>query len=312
MSRIARPRPTQAPGPSHLPIDSIKVGPRFRRDMGDIDALAANIREIGLLHPIPVKPDGELIAGARRLAACKQLGWTEIPVNVVNIVAVVKGEDAENKYRKDFTPSEAVAIKRAVEQLEKAAAKERQGTRTDKHPGKLPTSSKGRAADKAAERTGIGRRSLEKAEAVVEAAEAEPERFGKLVEHMDRTGKVDGAHRKLLEARGGDDKARKQGKPWSEERRLRVLRKNREASKRELEAISAGETARLNALHTENAALRDKLAKAEAELTKVKAELAKVKAERDKIIAAQVNDDVPPPAVDDGLPDFPNSLKRTA
>jgi len=56
--------------------------------------------------------------------------------------------------------------------LEKAAAKERQGTRTDKHPGKLPTSSKGRAADKAARAAGIARRTLEKAEAIIDAATA--------------------------------------------------------------------------------------------------------------------------------------------
>jgi hypothetical protein len=65
--------------------------------------------------------------------------------------------------RKDFMLSEAVAIKRALEPLEKAAAREQQGTRTDKHLGKLPTSSVGRAADKAAAATGMARRTLEKA-----------------------------------------------------------------------------------------------------------------------------------------------------
>jgi hypothetical protein len=73
-----------------------------------------------------------------------------------------------------------------LEPLEKAAAKERQGTRTDKHPGKLPTSSTGRAADKAAKATGMARRTLEKAEAIVDAAEAAPEKFGKLLADMDR------------------------------------------------------------------------------------------------------------------------------
>jgi len=41
-----------------LPIDSIHVGKRHRRDLGDIDGLAGNIRDIGLLHPLPVKPNG--------------------------------------------------------------------------------------------------------------------------------------------------------------------------------------------------------------------------------------------------------------
>jgi N6-adenosine-specific RNA methylase IME4 len=178
-------------------IADIIVGERHRKDMGDIDGLAANIRELGLLHPIVITPAGELIAGERRLRALELLGLSEIPATIVDLDSIVRGEFAENTFRKDFTLSEAVAIKRAVEPREKAAAKERQGTRTDKHLGKLPTSSLGRAADKAAKATGMARRTLEKAEAVVDAAEAEPEKFGKLLADMDRTGRANGVYRRL-------------------------------------------------------------------------------------------------------------------
>jgi ParB family transcriptional regulator, chromosome partitioning protein len=68
-------------------IAAIKVGKRHRRDLGDIDALAASIEDIGLLHPIIVNEDGLLLAGARRLAACKRLGWKKIPVNIVKCAA---------------------------------------------------------------------------------------------------------------------------------------------------------------------------------------------------------------------------------
>jgi hypothetical protein len=37
---------------SQVPIDSIKIGSRFRKDLGDIASLAKDIIEIGLLHPI--------------------------------------------------------------------------------------------------------------------------------------------------------------------------------------------------------------------------------------------------------------------
>jgi ParB-like chromosome segregation protein Spo0J len=57
--------------------------------------------------------------------AVKLLGWTEIPVNIVDLEAVTRGEFAEHAVRKDFTLSEAVAIKRALEPLEKITAKER-------------------------------------------------------------------------------------------------------------------------------------------------------------------------------------------
>jgi N6-adenosine-specific RNA methylase IME4 len=59
----------------------------------------------------------------------------------------------------------------------------------------LPEASKGNASDKAARATGLARRTLEKAEAIVDAAEAEPGRFGKLLERMDRTGRVNGCFR---------------------------------------------------------------------------------------------------------------------
>ena len=181
-------------------ISDIVVGTRHRKDMGDLDGLAASMAELGLLHPIVVRPDGVLVAGERRLRAAKLLGWETIRVTVVDVAAIARGELAENEVRKDFTLSESVAIKRALEPLEKVAAKERQAARGGKGriaSGKLPTAITGRAADKAAKATGMTRRTLEKAEAIVDAAEAEPEKFGKLLEQMDDTGRVNGVFRRF-------------------------------------------------------------------------------------------------------------------
>jgi hypothetical protein len=63
-------------------LADIKVSARIRKDMGDIDALAADIAEIGLLQPIVVSPEGKLLAGERRLRAAKKLGWETIDVIV--------------------------------------------------------------------------------------------------------------------------------------------------------------------------------------------------------------------------------------
>src|SRR5882762_739876 len=112
-------------------IDAIKIEGRFRRNMGDISALAESIREIGLLHPVVVTPDGKLIAGQRRLEACQLLGWTDIPVTVVDLYQAARGEAHENLVSKDLLPSEIVALKRAIEPLERREARERQGSRTD-------------------------------------------------------------------------------------------------------------------------------------------------------------------------------------
>src|SRR5438132_2687400 len=57
-----------------MEVAAIQVGPRHRRDLGDVAGLAASIAEVGLLHPIVVNGAGELIAGGRRLEAAKLLG----------------------------------------------------------------------------------------------------------------------------------------------------------------------------------------------------------------------------------------------
>src|SRR5215831_10082155 len=190
--------------PRKLPLAKIRIGKRHRREMGDIAALAASIEELGLLQPIVIRPDGMLIAGERRLQAAKLLGWAHIPITVVDIDAIVRGEFAENAHRKDFTLSEAVAIKRALEPIERAAAKKRQGERRDKHPEKFSTSSNGRALDKVAAVVGLHRTTIAKAEAIVDAAEAEPDRFRKLLADMDRTGRVNGVFRRLKVIRQAD------------------------------------------------------------------------------------------------------------
>jgi hypothetical protein len=67
-----------------LPIDKIVVGERHRRDLGDIDGLAASMEILGLLHPIVVTPEGLLICGERRLRAATLLGWKMIPVTIMS------------------------------------------------------------------------------------------------------------------------------------------------------------------------------------------------------------------------------------
>ncbi|MGB8936345.1 MAG: ParB N-terminal domain-containing protein [Candidatus Nitrosopolaris sp.] len=74
---------------SSVPIDTIKIGSRFRKDLGDTALLAENIREIGLLYPIVINQDRELISGLRRIEAFKLLGKSEIPAHIVNLDDIV-------------------------------------------------------------------------------------------------------------------------------------------------------------------------------------------------------------------------------
>ena len=179
------------------PIDSIHVGFRYRKDLGDLRSLADSIGEVGLLHPVVVTPEGRLIAGQRRLEACRTLGWSDVPVTVVDLLQAARGEAHENLARKDLLPSEIVALKRAIEPLERREARQRQGVRADLcHPATV-AECQGDARDKVARYLGVGRTTIDRAEAVVEAAEEDPDEYGHLVEQMDRRGKVAGVFRRL-------------------------------------------------------------------------------------------------------------------
>ena len=132
-----------------------------------------------------------MIAGERRLEACKSLGWEKVPVTVVDIDEIVDGEMAENGQRKDFTPSEAVAIARTVEARERELARRRMTL------GKLsPGSERGRTRDRIAACLGLSGKSLEHAQKVVAEAERDPG-YTYLVEQMDEHGNVDRAYKQL-------------------------------------------------------------------------------------------------------------------
>jgi len=124
-----------------------------------------------------------------------------------------------------------------------------------------------------------------------------------------------------------DSKGRKQParKPWSKERYVRkraeAVERNRKlaesvvaatqniiaAARDDIGPTSGGELARKDA---EIEQLRNDKRALEIKVDALERELAKAKAELDEIIAAQADDDVPPPAVDDGL-DIPDYLDRT-
>jgi hypothetical protein len=99
-----------------LPISAIKIGQRHRRDMGDLTTLADSIRQEGLLQPIGVTDNLELVFGERRIRAVRDiLKKKTILARIVNVSSILAGEYHENEVRKDFTPSERVAIARAIE-----------------------------------------------------------------------------------------------------------------------------------------------------------------------------------------------------
>lgn len=106
-----------------VPVASVRPNSRQPRrdfDAASITDLANSIRSAGLLQPVVVRPvmgeksSYELIAGERRLRACKQLGWSEIPAIVMNATDQNAGVWAliENVHRADLNPMDrALSLK---------------------------------------------------------------------------------------------------------------------------------------------------------------------------------------------------------
>jgi hypothetical protein len=187
-----------------IPLSQILVQRRFRRHMGDIDALVESIRELGLLQPIVITPAGRLIAGERRMEACCRLGLKSIMCCVAetgdDVWAQMLAEVQENTCRQRFRPSEAVRAARELEPIAKSAARRRMVHEDEGASENLPEG--GEAMEQIAKLVDMSRPTLEKAIKVVEAAREEPDKYQDLVEQMDQTGKVNGAYIELINRQG--------------------------------------------------------------------------------------------------------------
>jgi ParB family chromosome partitioning protein len=94
---------------TEVDIEKVVTRRRVRRNLGDVTALAESLRKHGLLNPIVVTGENELIAGHRRLEAARKLGWARIPARVISEedeADLVEMEIDENTQRKDLTSDE--------------------------------------------------------------------------------------------------------------------------------------------------------------------------------------------------------------
>ncbi|EEM45193.1 hypothetical protein bthur0005_49200 [Bacillus thuringiensis serovar pakistani str. T13001] len=147
---------------------------RIRKEFGNIEELANDIQENGLINPPVVTPDHELIAGERRLRACKHLSYQQIEVRVMSVRDYehkLKIEIGENEHSKEFTFSERMAWARELERVESAKARKRQGMRTDLNI--VENFPQGKVRDVVAEKIGIGSgKQYEKAKFITEHADS--------------------------------------------------------------------------------------------------------------------------------------------
>lgn len=95
-----------------IDIRKIKVTDRIRQEFIGIEELAQDITENGLINPIVVTSDYQLIAGERRLRAHQHMGREKVEVNVMEVrdrAHHLQLEISENEHRRDFTFSERIA-----------------------------------------------------------------------------------------------------------------------------------------------------------------------------------------------------------
>jgi ParB/RepB/Spo0J family partition protein len=160
---------TESGASVEYPIADIDIGPR-RRQLRDVDELAASIKAIGLLQPIVLTQAGRLVAGRHRLEAVKQLGWTKVP-SILRSLTDLDAELAEideNLIRNELTQlerSEHLARRKAIYEARHpetrhhvAGGKARQQAASDKMSFAADTATK----------TGVTRRTIERETRIAE------------------------------------------------------------------------------------------------------------------------------------------------
>lgn len=68
---------------------------RQREDMGDMERLAASLNEYGLLEPVGLDNQNNLVYGFRRLTAAVMLGWDEIKAEYVGDIDAIRSQEIE-------------------------------------------------------------------------------------------------------------------------------------------------------------------------------------------------------------------------
>ncbi len=71
-------------------LSELTLNSEYLRLETDVSALKKSIESVGLIHPLTVNQDDELLAGARRFQAVSELGWEEVAVQVVDRDALVQ------------------------------------------------------------------------------------------------------------------------------------------------------------------------------------------------------------------------------
>jgi ParB-like chromosome segregation protein Spo0J len=152
----------------------------------DFEELKQSIADVGLIHPVEVTPaetEGlfELVEGERRVNACRELGWSEIPavVRTRNKLQREQVEIEENLRRKDYSSTERHLALARLAKIKAAISKP--GRPVALTPEQVERAKRlrqqGKSFSEIAEEFGVNRETvrqyLEKYETAVQASSAE-------------------------------------------------------------------------------------------------------------------------------------------
>lgn len=172
-----------------IKISEISWDNRSRKDLGDLQDLAEDIKRLGLIHPIVLDENNTLIAGARRLSALIILEIFELTEDIHfrymdNLTALEKKEIelSENTKRKDFTWQEEIVLKQKLHILREQIAEE---------AGKKWTT------EDSAKDWGIGERQIQEDISLAKFTKEAPE----LLEEKDKTTAISKMKRRKEEMR---------------------------------------------------------------------------------------------------------------
>ncbi len=157
-----------------VPIESIVIGERFRKDYGDVSDLVLSFKKEGIIHPVAVMDmnDGTytLLAGGRRMRAAKEGGVANIPIRIypqtLSELEIKSIELMENVIRKDMTWLEQVQARKAIHELQIAIHGKKTSTTPD---------GPGWTQEKTAELLNITRGGVSQDITLADAAKAFPE-----------------------------------------------------------------------------------------------------------------------------------------
>lgn len=152
-----------------------------QREHGNIADLKASIAEVGLINPLTIDENCNLLAGRRRYQAIKELDWQEVeaymlPVNGDKLRAFRVSID-ENLKRKPLTDPEAAAVIQEYDELKRKLEGEKRPGRPE--IGHTVTDKAGWSLQKTAIDLGISKSAVVKAIQIATAIKEYPELAGK-------------------------------------------------------------------------------------------------------------------------------------